>query len=194
MLEQVAREFMPAVQEDSNTCPICHSSDRIEKASSVVRQGTGLVVLPNVTGTHPFLSGLAQALSPPSPPKAATYQDAVVNTIGSWLIGALVLLTISGLRSIGYLGIPDAPADLAMAVTLAWFGLAIPLISFLKTAREEKKAQEWLPRYEQARARWENVYYCSRDDVVFLLHDGTTERPERMRDMLFASPLATARG
>jgi hypothetical protein len=188
MLEQVAREFVSPVAEDSNVCPICHSSDRIEKASSVVRRGTGMIVLPNLPGGQPFLSGLAQALSPPSPPRPATYQDAVVGTVGSWLIGLLLLLFIGGLRGVGLLGIPDMPADVAMAVTVAWFGFLIPLVLFVEAAREERQAEKQRPHFETARARWENVYYCSRDDVVFLLHDEHTERPERMRDMLFASP------
>jgi hypothetical protein len=117
-----------------------------------------------------------------------TYTDALVNTIGSWAIGSLLVLLITGLGAIGVLGIPSAPIEVATGLTIAWFGLVIPLVSVLRAVQEERSARHMRPSYEQARARWERLYYCSRDDVVFMFDDGAFGRPERISEILFVSP------
>lgn len=194
MIEQISREFVPASEEGTNACPVCHHDDHVEKVSSVVRRGSGLIVLPGMGGPQPFVSALAQALSPPDLPSRMTFWGAIANAIGSILIGGFILLMIAGIRSIGVLGVPDGPADVAMIATAFWFGLLIPLVSFGFAARDEARARELTPQYARARSRWEEAYYCSRDDVVFMADGGTTAQPERMAELLMGSPFRRVEG
>lgn len=194
MIEQISREFTSVADDDSNVCPLCHHVDRVEKVSSVVRRGSGLIVLPGMGGPQPFVSALAQTLSPPDLPSRMTLWGALANSIGSIVIGGFILLIIAGIRSIGLLGIPDGPADVAMIVTAFWFGLLIPIASFGLAARDEARARELTPRYARARSRWEETYYCSRDDIVFISDGGTTAQPERMADLLLGGPFRRVEG
>jgi hypothetical protein len=50
------------------------------------------------------------------------------------------------------------------------------------------------PQYQRARERWEETYYCDRDDIVFLAESEVAERPERMSEMLMAGPFRINEG
>jgi hypothetical protein len=165
-------------------CPICGDSDRVERASSVVRQGTGFLYLRNSASPQPFVSELARDLSPPEPPDPMSISSAITGTVVSWIVAALFVLLFEGLRIQDFVSIPESPLDTGTIVTLVWFGIILPVILFARVYFEGRSARRELPRWQLARQRWFDLYYCVRDDIVFG-EAGEPEPPERTRDLLY---------
>jgi predicted lipid-binding transport protein (Tim44 family) len=114
---------------------------------------------------------LAQRLSPPPPP-----------WISEWLAG--LLLFLGALFSIGALFSPGWTI-----IGLILIGLLVAVAFWYMKQQAPKtraKYQADLAQYIKAKERWDNLYYCSRDDGVFLPGPGAQLIPiGYMRDFLY---------
>ncbi|HZR44108.1 MAG TPA: hypothetical protein VFB12_28600 [Ktedonobacteraceae bacterium] len=174
-------------------CPLCHSMDTVTKVSSIVDGGSATSVGYHAAGRFSGMSvttsmtALAGKLAPPSLPR---FRVAAEGYNGC----AVPLIILSGLCfvAIGWLfGLPSTsgPANNSNLFSLLFilFGLGFalyPIIGFVVVAIIRHKKR---PRWEQARAIWERLYYCARNDVVYLpgLPPEHAVSPSRMNKLLY---------
>ena len=62
--------------------------------------------------------------------------------------------------------------------------LGLSLYAFLRVVAGDLKSQKYLPAYDEALAKWNNLYYCKRDDVVFDPQTNKTIPDGTLHDML----------
>ncbi len=156
-------------------CPGCGQTDAVQKVSSIVSAGTTTAqqfgVAPNLAGNGFYVIGaretsasnLARRLSPfPSRPGGVGIRIALV----------LVVLFLGGLMAGGlslFVGTPEfgrfACGNWVLGILFTAF-----MISFLQLrsiARIRSRQETYDEAMRQAYARWRQLYYCARDDVVF---------------------------
>lgn len=172
-------ELVVAAEEEAITlspvaeplkCPKCGKVDRVQKASGIYSSGvssgrfSGSTWAWDSDGSFVTLSGhtqteLSRLLSPPKKPSSLDLAGVLLVLLGlAWcslfeFVGALSVL-LAGLGCIlmlaGLLGVPLIPLGL-MRIQSRSKGFPI-----------EKE------RWETAMRRWESLYYCARDDGVFV--------------------------
>ena len=158
-------------------CPKCGRVDRVQKVTAVVAAG----ISTGIGGTRSVL--LSQRLSPPERP----------DDRGAWrrLYAVLVIAaTALGLGAVVYphafgalrIGIP-APLVflLPAAVALVWAVVA--------GARRRAWVRHERALWETAIARWYDLYYCGRDDGVYLPDRSELVSVELMGALLYAPEL-----
>jgi hypothetical protein len=175
---------------DSVRCPNCGHADRTDKASSVVRQNSGFVLLGNSMTRTSYETRLGAELSPPPSP-------ARVNWLGV-ARGVLFSLVLAGAAyGIGVL-VPDLTnsslpqaARLALGIALLGFGVVLPLAMLARAMWLFRvypgKAASW----RAARDRWNRLYYCSRDDTCFVAGESECCPPEDVAGLLYKVPPAS---
>lgn len=185
MIEQLMRDGVPPAPEPWAACPVCHRDDQTERLATVIRKGTGYVLMTETNETRPFVSQLAHSVRPPEAPHPMTYGAALLKTVLSLLIGAAVIVLVLGLGAINELGLPGRPLDRAIIAAGVWFGFIVPAALFWRADRQIKAAARELPVYRTARSRWERSFYCNRDDVVFIPDENVMEHPDHMSKLLY---------
>lgn len=179
-------------------CPKCGCADAVRKVSAIVSKGTwssetagiglglgdrSLDLMPFI-GTSTSRSALAAMLVPPAKPAkplgygwAAAFtvgRLALVLFVGLLLTGAtlfslpLLINTYSANRML--LLVPFATVALFIMAALLW--IARSAIRDVRAARGDRDSYEdRLQAWQRAAEGWENLYYCARDDGVFMLHE-----------------------
>ncbi len=208
--EHIVRRQGDAFQiEASSRCPNCNRNDRVEKVSAILSGQTH-----TVTGTRPVTdvytdsegkvrsstsyesytttqtSVLAQRLSPPLKPSAG-------GTCGSVIV-TLFLVVVAGPIMIFQIGLPIAFLDsggsqlicafpaFIVGALLIWAGVKF----YQKSSADYKKRVAQLeavdlPRWGHAMERWNKLYYCYRDDVVFIPGDGKSATTAQTREYIY---------
>lgn len=149
-------------------CPVCHRNDQVQKVSGVVSAGSA-------TYSSTALSNRLQMWSAPSP-------DTTVGCIAGWLL-VISILCFAGipvnLLSV-FLGRPfssgDAIAGLIAEVVISIPAITIAMALFSAQRKRNTIAAAQYQQWASARAKWDTLYYCFRDDVVFL-PDGAGSAP-----------------
>ncbi len=188
-------------------CPLCQRNDLIRKVSAIYHEGiaSGVVQERNVfgmtVGMHPTQtqSNLSARLSPPLPPgyqpprpntsRSATLTIILVALVFCPALIFLPLLVLGLPAEIAYYQssdrhqtVPPALLWLLFAGLVAMLFAAVFLRWFLwRRSHPSQHTLQTSARYAQYREalqRWEAMYYCSRDDVVFLPGSAQTARPE----------------
>jgi hypothetical protein len=195
-------------------CPKCQRADAVRKVSALVGEGThagetsgiayvqakhGLDVIP-VVQTSVSRSALAAKLSPPKKPTKPS---------GYGCVGAL-LMTRMGLALVGsFLLLALFVCTYPFLMTLyqqnnllfvAAIGLGLALIGIMgiwvlrsgwrdaRSTREGRTTYEpRLEDWERAYARWQQLYYCQRDDGVFIPSYNTFVSVEQMQAYLYST-------
>jgi hypothetical protein len=164
-------------------CPVCKQIDRVEKVSVVHAAGTSTGAYSGGTvgigvaggtiglgGAHTNLTGmsqtnLSQRLAPPAPPPPP-------EGAGCFVGGLLFLLLIAGM-----VGLETALTTeisntrlIAAAVVVACAAGFAGIITITSRSARVKKAKhaEQVARWQQAIMNWERLYYCGRNDIVFI--------------------------
>lgn len=154
-------------------CPVCGQSDQVEKASTLYFIGIGLnrVSFPEQPSNTqqrrkptPGERALSRRLAPPASSKQVTmrliHPDTVV--IGFSLIGPIFLYGILTSQTAMFLPV--------LALLAALYGLYFwkrkPLIAKFESQQASRQAAD--ERVKRGIARWMKLYYCARDDGVFL--------------------------
>lgn len=163
------------------TCPVCKQIDRVEKVSAVYEAGTSIgaysggtmgvglaggvigvgVAQTSLTGMNQTNRSLRLAPPPQPPPPQGE----------SCLFGGLLFLCIGG----GLLGLGMAFSDkyehlvgaiLFVACVASFVGLLVVANRNSRIRKAEHARQ--IERWRVAVANWERLYYCGRNDVVFI--------------------------
>jgi len=179
----------------STLCPVCGKDDAIQKLSAIVASGqaSGTFSGPSVgatrvdgkwgtTGGYTTLSGstvteLARKLASPPQPQP---KGGCVVALGVLLGGLFVLngLLVSGDTSVG---LGPALALILVGVCV----IALP-IAYYKKEQVRVAAQEE-PAWEESMRKWQRLYYCFRDDLVFDSQTGETCQPDSLTEFLHSA-------
>ena len=118
--------------DQSQTCPVCHQNDAVQKISAVVTAPEE----PSSSRISPFMTYLGYALG-------------IFGVL--WLIGFLIF----------------GEVDLNVVLTA---GLTIGVSIYFVYLRRIYKSTEYptlKAAWDNAMERWNRLYYCNRDDIVF---------------------------
>lgn len=159
------------------TCPKCGRIDRVQKVTAVMAAG----VSTGIGGTRSVL--MSQRLAPPERP---VYRS-------PWGGLYVVLMVASLTLGVGALLRPGdfAALRVGVPVSLLFFvpaGAAIVwelVVGVRRRAHIQRERAHW----ETAIARWYDLYYCGRDDGVYLPGHSDLVSVELMAALLFAPEL-----
>jgi hypothetical protein len=172
----------------ARACPVCKRNDRAEKASAVVAQNSGTVWGDNGHAFR-YRNELAMLLSAPPRPEAPGWPKAAKAFGASLALAGILLAGYQLLRSAT--SIPY-PAELAIIAAIGLFGVVLPLRVLVGTYLQRRQMSQRLPAWTEAANRWHRVYYCFRDDVVFLEGQVTYFAPRDLEKLLLTErPVAT---
>lgn len=187
--------ILSMVSNQRVVCPKCQRSDNIQKVTAIVAQGTkvieerggidintdyGMDVLP-LTYSSVARSNLARKLAAPEKPlPTRTYGCIAALFISRLGAGLVVCVMLMGLFfcSFPFLAATYAQNNsLFVGVLVAGFGLlGLILFSSIRagwrqirlTSEQRNSYDARVQVWEDSRERWQQLYYCFRDDGVFL--------------------------
>ncbi len=161
-------------------CPICEQIDTVQKVSSLVRSSTAKIDLSGrstnfgaaggrvaVMRGYSQLSGhqqtrLGALLAPPPYPR---YRS-------NWMLAGIGLAIASLLAFFPFLVYsasnvkdPSAWSSLVVGGVIA---ATVLIAKFVFDATQRKAATARVPHWEKAMSTWQQLYYCHRDDQVFI--------------------------
>lgn len=194
-------------------CPLCQRNDRSEKVSAIIKnqtgQSEGVVSQQQVSTDSKGLihtqtvnvpvktvqtSDLARHLAPPPPPSAP--QSKSGNSMILWVI--IILLIIGIIGFISSIGINNSSTGVGVVFcgilpALIAVGLFFFWRSSRKKAQEQSKQQQsdianGYQQWQQAKSRWEKLYYCGRDDIVFIPGEKTSASVADMHTYIYSDP------
>jgi hypothetical protein len=192
-------------------CPKCQRSDRVEKVSAIVAQGTKVVDDERgffVETNHgpdfiPFpynsvaRTTLARKLAAPAkPPQRKNYgcvATLIMTRLGVVLVVALIVVALF-FCTYPFLAATYIQNNVLFIGVLV-FGIAIVGLMLLWAVRaswkQSRSTAEWnnsydarIREWEVAYARWKQLYYCFRDDAVFIPGHSTFVSAEQTQDYL----------
>lgn len=182
MIEQYQRpshltEDDDDVPMDGRACPVCGRVDATMKCSAVARANRGRFVLED--GSYAaYESELGSMLGRPPRPELHPLGMIVTAFFVGWLLLALDLAVVAGLRAQNEVSIPESALSTATYLGLAWFGVLIPGAAVVRYFSRREFVRRRLPAWREASRRWQSFHYCSRDDVVFVPGEGHGVEPE----------------
>jgi DNA-directed RNA polymerase subunit RPC12/RpoP len=186
----IERKAVPAPPEaEPLACPLCGNADGIQKVSTIYVSEISRGYRGGLWGTRQ--TGLSRLLSPPTKPRSSDPRAQSIFKLGVMLCG---LAVYSGICFFGGPALRVPPSELtligmSLGVTAAAIYstliagatiiVGVPLIvGAVLVYRGHKRIRAWEERlsfergrWERARRRWERMYYCARDDGVFIPGD-----------------------
>lgn len=177
---------MTRITKKTAVCPKCGQIDRIQKVTSVVSEGTtrvrmeGTVSVRSEEGTRDIptrqegssVTELAKRLQKPTFPFGLIFKKFMYGSLISFI--AIVGL---GMVAGGLVDFNFSRSEWIIRVVIILIG-AICLISAivftasfitsLSSGKIKEEGDEIQERYERAVRRWNQLYYCYRDDIVFI--------------------------
>lgn len=208
----IRREAGEVILESYARCPVCNRNDRAEKVTAILRSQTHntqgvtyqnqtrtaagknaapvnqLVAVPVQTSQK---SELAAYLIPPQMPKIMPQSMVKDGVSHLALASAIVLVGISIVTLLGCGGVALIPICLSALL----FIFAVPRENkanrVKRPAAEERRRElqlmeeEGTNKWNLAMERWNKLYYCGRDDCVFLPGSGSSAPITSMTEYLF---------
>ena len=172
-------------------CPLCEKDDLIQKVSSVVAQGTtsGWVGAGSMTS----MTEIARTLAPPKEPRPKDYINYMVGIV----LISLGVMIVSGFGIMGLTLLGDLDlGSLGYGIYCLWCGLPILLgsatSSILRALVDRSRRNDRMrvarekALWRDAMAKWERLYYCARDDIVFDPSDRTWAPVDEIMTYLYA--------
>lgn len=169
-------------------CPLCGRNDKVEKVSGIVARDT-----PNMSNGNIPTTALAQALMPPSPPPSppapgsSAYKAAFKSCREATWAGIIMLI-------VSFLFFASGKEGFFFILTgILGMGGGVFLIFWSRRKRAKLKKEfnvlwaKWrasMEAYQAAKERWERMYYCSRDDAVFIPGEDLALPPSRISEIL----------
>jgi hypothetical protein len=153
-------------------CPICGLLDNTYKVSAVHKSGFS-----NIKHGQEVAIGqtkLSRNLAPPPEPIHPLQQG------GCSMISVLIVVTF-GPMFLTMLLFGDEPEMVWVGCGLGLFLLSI--IAFIIHRDWERSGAK--PNWENAMSRWNRLYYCMRDDIVFLPGEDGNASSENMVEFLY---------
>jgi hypothetical protein len=192
------------------SCPLCHMVDRVQKVSGLVTAGASTSsAAGNVSDEGPVIGSagselgtvttrrlhqegseqtrLSKLLSPPTEPPPESPRSAGT---GKAAVGLSAFAICSFLGASAVAGVTGQADISAYGLLLALAAVVGVVVLLLRTRATDKRLEdEWQAERDQwktAKANWDKLYYCWRDDVVFDPEDpsGTTTPASLMSTIL----------
>lgn len=156
---------MASSQVQKVTCPVCHQADEVQKASVAYQSGV-------------------TRLAPPKEPVAHVGMMLYI-IVGFALVGfgAFFILVFSGTSFSSWPAAVQV-TDVAITILAIVAALVISFIAFQRVVQGDLKTQKFLPAYDAALEKWNRLYYCKRDNVVFDAQTNKTISDAELRSML----------
>ena len=161
-------------------CPKCHLADRIRAVSAIVREGTttsegtAQVYVADNPGWTPApysgtqISGRAKDLALPSKPELpSTTWFRLANIIGLLFFACGCIPAVAFIFLRGQIDYTLTMRDIIIMVPSLIIGLVILGGTYFAFSNEKRKLQERLDRWKDANKKWNQLYYCERDDILF---------------------------
>jgi hypothetical protein len=173
-------------------CPACGHADRTDKASSVVRQNSGFVLLGNSMSRTSYETRLGSELSPPPPPDRVNWTGTARRLVLCFILaGAAYGISVS-FADVASTPLPSQVRT-ALLVAFFGFGMVLPLLMLLRNLLVYRGLPRKAARWRAARDRWNKLYYCSRDDTCFVSGESECCPPEEVAALLYrAAPTPPA--
>ncbi len=202
---------MPSV-----VCPQCGHEDQVRKVTAVVTEGIREMRSSGGFGGITYSDGkwgvfggpsatrgemstlLAQRLMPPDEPKVHLpwYLNPLSHSCWTKVLSILsILFIVSAIVLVipAVLGLFSGDFTAASAFCQAvfyglWFGLVARYLSRRRASYSKEKERVAAERvvWERAIARWNCLYYCFRDDIVFDPETGEWCDPAQLHEFLYA--------
>jgi hypothetical protein len=139
---------MASAEHQLPICPVCNQSDQVKTTQAAHNTGVALAAPPDLP-TRKILM--------------MPYIGASMVLVGIFVF--LVIVFIGGLENglPGYFMWPLVTLTILSIIT----ALVVSYIAFQRIVRGDNEAALRYPAYDQAMNTWRNLYYCSRDTVVF---------------------------
>ncbi len=139
---------MASAEHQLPNCPACNRSDQVKTTKAA------------------YNSGVALAAPPDLPTKKVLmmpYVSACMVLVGIFVF--LVIVFIGGLEN-GLAWYFMWPLVILTILSIL-IALVVSYIAFQRVVRGDNEASLYFPAYDQAMNTWSNLYYCSRDKVIF---------------------------
>ena len=176
-------------------CPKCKQIDMVQKLSSVIGSGTSIGsftgsamgVGTTIRGGNPVVVGGVQNMAGSSstetslflaPPKKPSVPDrslllvvAIIITGISFIISLCGLLFIINYIAYGNITPSSIITILLMSsvgVLPLLLGIGLIALCIYLDNKSKKEVHEQIPIWERAMQKWNSLYYCARDDIVFI--------------------------
>jgi hypothetical protein len=174
-------------------CPQCGKDDKIQKVSAVYSGGfstaannSPLVAYGVEQRTITTITPLAQRLTPPAKPKltgcAATSPVAIlIVAVVLSLVLFCVLFPSLAWESSGNSGWANC-IFFALVFTLM---MAIGIPIGIYSVKKQKELQPQIAMWEKAIQKWNEIYYCWRDDTLFDPSSGKSVPSNMMNTLLY---------
>jgi hypothetical protein len=180
MFSREGEHTMPIASPKDISCPHCGLVDRVQKVSALVESGTVAGRYSTTAGTHISAVTLSAKASQLARPREPTYK-------GSWgcfsvffvlfllFWGFAPIVTVLAEAGSGHMT-SDSPSEIAgslgiTALVGVFFFFFVWLIVHNKSKTNQKRRTQYerdKAEYARALITWNSLYYCERDDVVFL--------------------------
>lgn len=177
-------------------CPVCGKDDAVQKVSAVVSSGLSSGKFSGPTGGVTYLGGkwggvggytvlsggtaseLARILSPPS-------RKEVVNERAAGCFRFLALATVVlGAPSCFFVGMDGGAGSLGL------IALIVAVLVFLYAEHIGHQVKEAIAvedgKIKEPLRKWQRLYYCFRDDVVFDPETNEPYQPQELKHILYA--------
>ena len=157
---------MVSAEVQKPICPVCHKADKVKKLQTAYNEG------------------IERFAPPPLPGKTVSMLRYMFFSMLIVGICIFLILIFVGSESFGLaISIPEL---LLVVVSLICIvsALILSYIAFTKVVQGDREAQKHYPEWDRAMERWNNLRYCSRDDVVFDPQTGKTVSEQALASLL----------
>ncbi len=166
----------------SSNCPLCGQVDAVMKVSSIVAGGTASYSMAGYSGST--RTQLAAKLQPPPKPASGNVTPCSVWFV--FLLGVLFvcawLFVAAGARPLQEGA--GGPLSVASAIVGGLLIVGCVVFEISQVGARKLAAQARVSRYQGAMNKYNSLYYCHRDDCVFIPDEGRAVPLSQMNSLL----------
>lgn len=139
---------MASAEHQLPICPVCNQADQVKTTQAAYNSGVALA----------------------APPDLPTKQVSMMPYIGTCIVIVgifvfCVLVFIGGLEN--NLPLPIMLTIAVLTILSILTALTVSYISFQRVVKGDNDVAVYYPAYDEAMKKWSDLYYCTRDNVVF---------------------------
>lgn len=139
---------MASAESQKPICPVCQQADQVKTMQAA------------------YSTGVTRCAPPDMPTRNISMMKPLV--ISGVLVGICVFLIVTFIGGLEN-GVPRILQLILAAITLIFIisALVNSYMAFQRIVRGDNEAALLYPAWDKATATWRNLYYCSRDNIVF---------------------------
>ncbi|WKZ49292.1 MAG: hypothetical protein QY306_07975 [Anaerolineales bacterium] len=166
--------------KNSPSCPSCGQIDAVQSVTAIIQSGittTNYQTAYNQNRTAESVSFLAKRLMFPFK-KPLSFGASLALIFGTAFLSMCVTLPLmsgSGSNGLAYYSVVVCSGLFTLIFLI--FGVV-----YLITGKQNNDQQH--ETYNRALRKWQQLYYCHRDDVLFMPGENRTVNPEQLRSYL----------